>query len=873
MAKESADTMSKLQATEVQGVSRRAVLFAGVSWTAFAALPASVVHAARSALSRTVLFADGWRFWRGDLAGAERLDFDDGSWKPVYLPHDWSIEDLPGAPKTTDPWKPPLANWETRSSKRKNQFQPTYPDASPDGPPLRVGPFDPVASSGGWGAGWTVGGIGWYRKVFAAPDLSGGQRAEICFDGAFSEAEVWLNGVKLGTNVYGYGAFAFDMTPHLRPGRSNLLAVRVANEGETSRWYSGSGINRPVWLTITGPVRIAPWGVAVSTPTISNAASEVLIDVQVLNHLAETVSVELMVLLRDPTGRKAGRGRTKLSLPRMGSGVGQIAIRLASPRLWGPDKPDLYTAEVSVITGGRVTDSGLTKFGVRTVAVSAETGLTINDQPVKLKGACIHADHGILGAVAIDRAERRKAELLKRNGYNAVRLGHHMFPQAFLDACDELGLLVIDEVFDVWEKPKGRKNDYSKHFAQHWRDDLERMIRQDRNHPSIIFWSIGNEIEERVTPRGAAIAADLRETILKLDRSRPLTAGINGPTGASGEPARRSLDVVGYNYQLRFYDKEHAAYPDMVIMSTEQYARDIHDGWRKAEANSWLLGEFVWTGIDYLGEVGAGSSELKPLPPPADFGSIFLWDYPAYTSGCGEIDILGRRKPQGLYRDVLWGRSSLELLVQRPTPPGTYERESSWGWPDELASWTWPQPSGASMTVRAYTHGDEVQLLLNGREVGRKAVAIPTGKLTATFEVPYVPGELTAVAYRGGSEIGRKHLETVGAPTHVRLGAERSTIAASPNDLAYIFAEVCDADGRKVPDAQVPLTFSLEGVGTLKATGSANPRGLKSFTDPRTLTFHGEALAIVQPGYKRGRAVLRVASPGLKGDSVQLRIG
>lgn len=866
--------MAKVNSGNVQGLSRRAMLSAGIGMAALAVAPAGIARASVAQPPRTVRFDDGWRFWRGEVEGGEWPKLDDRGWAAVHLPHDWSIEDLPGAPKTTDPWIPPLANWSDEPVKRKDQFQPTYPDASPDGPPLQVGPFDAQASGGGWGSGWTVGGIGWYRKVFNSPDLSGGKRAEIRFDGAFSEAEVWLNGVQLGTNVYGYGAFAFDMTPHLERGRPNVLAVRVANEGETSRWYSGSGINRHVWLTVTGPVRIAPWGVAISTPTITSTAAEVMIDIEVQNHLAQTVSVEVVAQLRDPTGREAGAGRTTVAMPPMGKGMNRVAISMSNPSLWGPGTPNLYTAEVSVATGGRVTDSVSARFGVRSIAVSAMTGLTINGQPVKLKGACIHADHGILGAVAIDHAERRKAELLKRNGYNAVRLGHHMFPQAFLDACDELGLLVVDEVFDVWEKPKGRKNDYSKHFKQHWRNDLERMIRQDRNHPSIIFWSIGNEIEERITPRGEKIAAELREAILNLDRSRPLTAGINGPTGEKGEPARRSIDVVGYNYQLRFYDREHMTYPEMVIMSTEQYARDIHDGWRKAEANSWLLGEFVWTGIDYLGEAGAGSSELKPNPPPSmDLGSIFLWDYPAYISGCGEIDILGRRKPQGLYRDVLWSRSALELLVQRPTPPGTYERESSWGWPDELESWTWPDSGDVPMTVRAYTSGDEVRLLLNGTEVDRKAVATPGDKLTATFEVPFAPGELIAVAYRDGREIGRKRLETVGAPASIRLRAERATIEASPDELAYLTVEIVDAQGRKVPDAQVLLTFSLEGVGKLKATGSANPRGIKSFTDPRTLTFHGEALAIVQAGYKRGRALVRVASPGLKGDAVSLQIG
>ncbi|HEX7034248.1 MAG TPA: glycoside hydrolase family 2 TIM barrel-domain containing protein, partial [Pseudomonadales bacterium] len=631
-----------------------------------------------------------------------------------------------------------------------------------------------------------------------------------------------------------------------------MLAVRVVNEGVTARWYTGSGINRNVSFCVTGPVRIAPWGVAVSTPKVTTAAAEVQIDVEIENHLASAALVRVLVELRDDRGRRAGRGQAEVSVLAGGNGASRATIPLSRPRLWHPDEPNLYTAEVSLVSGGAVSDRVSTRFGIRTIAVSAERGLLINGKPVKLKGACVHSDHGILGTAAFDHAERRKAELLEKYGYNAVRLGHQMFPQAFLDACDELGLMVVDEVFDVWEEPK-TPGDYSKHFKTHWRDDLMRMIRQDRNHPSVIFWSIGNEVPERATPRGAEIAAELRTLVHSLDRSRPITAGLNGPTGKEGEIVRRSIDVVGYNYQLRHHAQDHADFPDMVMMSTEQWAADIHDGWRMTEANPWMLGEFVWAGIDYLGEVGVGGSELEPTtetPPDRRAFAIFLWDYPAFQSGCGEIDILGRRKPQGLYRDVLWGNSALELLVQRPTPEGTFERIGPWSWPDELESWTWPDHVGRPMTVRAYTSGDEVRLMLNGREVGRKRLAKPEDELTARFEVPYAPGELLAVAYRDGREIARKQLETVGAPAQVRLKAERSRIAASPNDLGYVFAEVLDGEGRLVPDAQVELTFSLKGRGVIKATGSANPRGIKSFSDPRTLTFHGVALAIIQPGYE-----------------------
>ncbi|GFE82435.1 beta-galactosidase [Steroidobacter agaridevorans] len=828
-----------------------------------------------------IAFDNDWCFLRSDHPQGERPELDDSAWQRVELPHDWSIEDLPGAPKTTAPWVPPVANWTVARLAAKPSTVPirtaSWPDPSPNGPPLRVGPFDPEASAGTWGTAWTVGGVGWYRKSICAPAISAQDRVEIRFDGAFGETEVWLNGTKLGSNVYGYGAFSFDITAHLRPGQTNVIAVRVVNERETSRWYSGSGLNRHVWLTVTGPVRIAPWGVAVTTPHIGAVAADVQIDVDIENHLAGETVIEVYARLRDAAGHAVGEGHSRLTLAAdEKTGHGRIALRLAEPKLWGPDNPHLYSADVSLVVQGCVTDRSSVRFGVRSIAVSATRGLTINGETVKLKGACVHADHGILGAVAIDRAEVRKVQLLKQHGYNAIRVGHHMFPPAFLDACDELGMLVVDEVFDVWETPKFRNNDYSKHFKQHWRTDIERMVRQDRNHPSIIFWSIGNEIPERNAPRGVEIAAELREAVLELDGSRLITAGINGPPGSEGEPARRSLDVVGYNYMQKYLDADHDTYPNVVFMLTEQWAKDIHDGWRKAQACPWFIGEFIWAGMEYLGEVGAGSSMLLPVgtPPPTSplpF-TMFLWDYPAYLSGCGEIDILGRRKPQGLYRDVLWERSALELLVQRPTPPGTYEWLSDWGWHDELESWTWSEPAGTPMTVRAYTHGDEVQLLLNGRQIGRRFVT--TGdKLTAPFEAPYEPGELIAIAFRGGKEIGRKKLVTVGPAAIIRLRAERSNIAATPNDLAYVFAEILDAQGRMVPDAAVPLTFSLEGPARLRATGSANPRGLKSFSDPNCTTFHGEVLAIVQATSRPGRAVLRVSSPGLSSDSIDIEIG
>lgn len=855
--------------------SRRSLLLGSSAAFALAGSDIGTAALPRQPPRLTRLFDDDWLFKLGDVAGAERVDFDTAGWSTVNLPHDWTIEDRPGAPKTTGDWTPPVALWtEKRTPRTLATLFTGYGQPAVSNLPGPVGPFDLAASEPyAMFRGAMVGGTGWYRKHFVVPDLTAGERAELQFDGVYSECTVWLNGKVIGSSHYGFGAFCLDLTDHLNPGRTNVLAVRVANEGATARWYTGSGINRHVWFRLTGPVRVVPWGIAVTTPSISRKMAQAKVSVELQNHLEVPVLARLDVKLRDGRARVAGHKLVTVKLGPGGTSVADAHIAIDKPELWSPDSPNLYMAEVTVTVGTSTMDFRSVRFGFRKIEVSAREGLRINGQPIKLKGACVHADHGIIGTAAFDGAERRKAELLKKFGYNSVRLGHQMFPQAFLDACDELGLLVVDELFDTWEVPKF-KGDYSKHFKESWRADVTRMIRQDGNHPSVVIWNIGNEIPERAKPRGVEIAAQIRELILSLDQSRPITAALNGPTGDEGRGARASLDIVGYNYQLAEFENEHAKNPDMVLMSTEQFAADIHDGWLATQANDWVIGEFVWAGIDYLGEVGVGGTDLKPAYEKLDWKSfgIFLWDYPAYLSGCGEIDILGQRKPQGLYRDVLWGRSDLELLVQRPTPEGMVERRGSWAWHDELESWTWQDHEGKTITVRCYTSGDEVALILNGHEVARKPVKSPADKLIATFELAYRPGELIAIAFRNGREISRRKLETVSSPARVILRAERRRLAASSNDLGYVFAEVLDAKGRKVPDAQVPLTFIAEGVVSIKATGSANPRGLKSFTDPRTLTFHGSALAIVQPSGRIGRARVSASSPGLLGDTVELVI-
>ncbi len=845
-----------------------------------------------SPFARDQLFDGDWRFFLGDVPQAKDPAFDDSAWRKLDLPHDWSIEDRPGAPRTTDPWVPPVALWNTGGhpkdalpvSPELPIIMASVPPASPGGPPHKVGPFDTDATAFGWGTGWTVSGIGWYRKRFAMTDLSPGEQVEIRFDGAYMVTEAWINGVALGRNVNGYLGFVFDLTPHLRTDGPNILAVRVANVGETARWYSGSGIYRHVWLSRTGSVRV-PWsGIAITTPVVSPTAAMVQVDLEVENRSRVTRQVECRVELRNGVGHVVASARKAITLAAAQTAKIDFELEVRHPALWSPDMPNLHHADIVMVCDSSISDRVRVRFGIRTLSVSPTTGFQVNGKTFQMQGACLHHDHGILGAVAIDRAERRKIETMKANGFNAIRCSHNPPSPHFLEVCDELGMIVMVEAFDMWELPKLMKDAYHVYFKDHWRADLANMVRRDRNHASVAFWSIGNEISEAVLPRGVEIAGEMRAVIRAEDKSRFITQALTASyAGKKGEGARAQLDVTSYNYSFNAVDKDHATYPELTFLTTETHSGDAYDIRQIMERNPAYMGEFVWTGMDYVGEVGSGSSRLRSDTAPPDgekkiiFGmdvsmlNFYVWDYPAYQAGSGEIDLIGLKKPPSVYRDVVWGRHKLALFTQRPVPPGFHEEQTAWGWPDLLESWTWPEGNTAPIEVHLYSGAEEVVLLLNGLEVGRKRMA-PADKMKALFKVPYQPGSLIAVAYSSGREIARRTLETVGAPTTLRLRAERNRIKGSAADLAYVFAEVCDARGRLVPDAAVPLTFTVAGKAMLRAAGSANPYGIESFQDGATRSFHGTALAIVQPTGRRGEALVDVSSAGLRGASLSIQL-
>ena len=799
--------------------------------SAAAAAPAAAV--APMGLGRGQPFDLGWRFRRGEGEGFEAPGFDDGGWRLVDVPHDWSIEDLPAGPGV-------------------------------------VGPFD-KAAVGGTATGFTVGGEGWYRKRFRL-DAPAGARVEVLFDGVYMNSDVWVNGRHLGAHPNGYTPFAYDLTPHLRPGAENVIAVRVRNLGQNSRWYSGSGIYRHVWLDVhPEPARIARWGAAVVTRRIEASGAELEVETRLE---AAAPGLTLVSRIRD----EAGRSVWEASAPAQAQ-VRQAAT-IARPSLWSPDAPTLYTLETELRRGPAVLDRTATPFGVRIIAFDVAHGMTVNGQPTKLRGGCIHHDNGLLGACAFDAAEDRKVRLLKARGFNALRPSHNPFSPAFLDACDRHGLMVIGETFDAWLSPK-LPQDYALYFADHWREDLRAIVLSARHHPSMIMWSIGNEIPGRNLPAGVEAQWRLANEVHELDPTRPVTAAINnfagrpvipsaksarpGRGGVPDEPSAVFLDVAGYNYKLHEYEPDHQRFPQRLMYGSESFPKDVFAIWDLTERHPYVLGDFVWTAMDYLGEAGIGGGSYGT----GGLGAFGAW--PWVVSDCGDLDLTGRQKGASRARDVVWGLSPLEIAVQVPPPPGKIEILRPWGWSDERASWTWPGAEGQPLAIRVYTAGDRVELRLNGAVVASKPVAAADLK-HVELKVAYAPGVLEAVAFRNGAEIARRSLATAGAPAAVRVSPERRTGGAGRGEVSYLAVEIVDARGRWVPNLQKPLQISLSGPAELAGFGSGDPLAVGGFQSPAAQTWDGRALAILRGKGRAGAVRVEVRGAGLKTGSATLRL-
>jgi beta-galactosidase len=778
-------------------------------------------------VERETSFNANWKFIRADVESAEQIAFDDSNWSTLDLPHDYSIEDLPIKAEVK-----------------------------------QIGPFS-EESEGGISTGHVVGGTAWYRKHFTLDKADKGKIVKILFDGVYMNADVWINGHHLGNHPYGYTAFAYDLTEHLNPaGQDNVLAVQVKNEGKNSRWYSGSGIYRDVTLIKTNPLHLDLWGVFVSTPSVTPEKATVAVDVTLVNTTAENKKFTFKIEFKDPAG-KTIPGMTDDKELEAGKKI-TFKQEFAFPeyRLWSVENPELYSVTVQLLDGKKVLDEVTQSYGIRTIEFSAEKGFLLNGQNVLLKGGCLHHDNGALGSATFKTAEFRRVKIMKENGFNAIRTAHNPPSKTFLEACDKLGMLVMDESFDQWQKPKN-PHDYNLYFDQWWEKDIESMVLRDRNHPSIIIWSVGNEIQERADSSGLEIFRKLRGKIIEMDKTRPVTQAVcsfwdnPGKTWEDTEPVFAQLDVHGYNYQWKQYEPDHEKFPNRIMIGTESIALEAFENWQQVEKHPFVIGDFVWTGMDHLGESGIGHTKLdnetiNGLPP-----------WPWFVNYSGDISILGFKKPQMFYRDVIWCNSDLEMLVHSPIPEGRNEIVSFWGWPDEWKSWNWTSSEGKPLQVSVYTRCDSVRLELNGEIIGTKPISEAT-KLTARFDVPFQPGELVAIGIKNGKETVQQSLKTTGKPAQLKITVEENTFPGLQTDLVYFNIEVLDENGLLVPDAEIPVEFEISGGGKLQAVASENPKGMQSFQQPSVKTYRGRCQLIVRPDGTGGEIVVTAKSEGLQ---------
>jgi beta-galactosidase len=779
---------------------------------------------------REPLFDQGWRFHRGGAEGAEAMFFDDSGWRTVDLPHDWSIKDLPG----TD------------------------------------SPFDPNAISQVSG-GFTAGGTGWYRKSFTLPADQQGRRVILQFDGAYMNAAVWVNGKSRGTHPYGYTPFWFDVTEDVSFSATNILAVKIANEGRNSRWYSGSGLYRHVWLKFLDPVHVAQDGICLTTPQISPAGAKIRLQIELANQSQSAAPIRLVNRVVGNQGNEVARDETEELLAANGSQEVTREWAVNNPVLWSVEQPALYTNITEIFRDGRLADRVTTPFGIRQISFDTKKGFRLNGRPLKLRGGCLHGDNGPLGAASFDRAEERKVQILKASGFNAVRCAHNPPAPAFLEACDRLGLLVVDEAFDMWDMGKN-PDDYHLYFRDWWGKDLRNMIERDRNHPSVILWSIGNEIPGRETPPVVATAKRLSEFVRQLDPTRPVTAAVNG-LKPDKDPFFAALDIAGYNYAVGgdhgikdIYRVDHQRVPGRIMVCTESYPLETFASWMAVLDHPYVIGDFVWTGWDYLGEASIGWRGYDQFP---DF-------YPWNLAYCGDIDTCGWRRPQSCYRETIWAQDKLFLFIQSPQPsfPENPRRMSwsKWHFADLRTDWNWETQREKPLQVMVYSSCPEAELFLNGKSLGRKRTNRST-EYQAVWPVPYAPGTLEAAGYDAGRKVATAALRTAGAADRIRLTADRDHLQPTGEDLSYITVELLDAQGVVNPDADNRLHFEINGPGTIVGIGNANPVSLESYQKPERKCWRGRCLVIVKAGDQPGQILLRATAGGLPASQLTLGVG
>ncbi|KJC64687.1 glycoside hydrolase family 2 TIM barrel-domain containing protein [Agreia bicolorata] len=740
------------------------------------------------------------------------------------------------------------------------------------------------ATSGGRG-GYFPGGVFEYSKTFDVPADFADKRVSIEFEGVYRDAMIFVNGVFAGQRPNGYSGFVVALDPYLRYGAENTIRVD-ARAHDDSRWYTGIGIYRDTRLIVSSLTHIEHGGLQITTPDVDAERAVVAAVVTLRNDSLHTRTVTVVTRIDGPDGVQVAEASSPATI-RAGEGLTvRQRFYVPSPSLWNVETPTLYSARAAVVEDAGIQDEQSSTFGIRVLQLDPQHGLRINGHTVKLRGACIHHDNGILGTATIRRAEERRIQLLKEAGFNAIRSSHNPLSPAMLDACDRLGMLVMDETFDMWTEGKS-SFDYSLSFPEWWERDVEALVTKNFNHPSVIFYSIGNEIIETGDPLGSALGRQIAEKVRSLDSTRFVTNGINGfvaalrdvvemmhanagnadsssEGGVNGamnsaadfmsqinasplvtsktEESFSILDVAGLNYGDSRYLLDKEQFPDRILVGSETFPPGIATYWRLVEDNPHVLGDFTWTGWDYLGEVGIGRVQYADVP------AVFEAPFPWITAWVGDIDITGHRRTISYYRETVFGmRTRPFIAVQRPENYGRPALPGMWAWSDTVSSWTWDAADGTPTLVEVYSDADEVELLINGESQGRERCGRDHAYISR-FTVKYVRGDITAVAYTDGTETARTTIATA-AQDGIALTAtpDRAVLSADDTDLCFIAIEFRDSNGILATTVNDPVTVHVEGPAILQGLGSARPDNPERYDAVEHTSFDGRLLAAVRP--------------------------
>lgn len=789
--------------------------------------------------AQDINFNDSWRFYNAEADGAEQPNFDDSKWRNLNLPHDWAIE----------------------------------------------GPFDEKYNARCGGLPFH--GTGWYRKNFKMDASAKGKVVRMEFEGAMYDAHIWVNGNFVGNRPYGYIGFEFDISKYLKfDGSNNVVAVRLQPQDLSSRWYPGAGLYRSVWLKIDNPVHIEQWGVYITTPTVSEKLGVVQNETTIENKSNTDAKIQVKQEYFSPNGKLAASIDDELIVKANSKEVSGTWVNILNPKIWDTENPNLYKAVTTVSQNGKVIDTYNSSFGLRSISFTTE-GFFLNGKKTRFNGVCLHHDNGSLGSAVYKRADERKLQIMKSMGVNAIRTSHNPPSREFLELCDELGLLVLDEAFDVWKEEKVA-NGYNVFFEEWAERDIKAMVKRDRNHPSVIMWSTGNEIHEQHDKKeGWKVARMLHNYCKEIDPTRPTTLGMNNFEAPYKMNFAAQSDIAGVNYKPTKYGYLHETYPQLALYGSETssctssrgiyhlpiekyktheslhvtsydlvgppwaYPPDVEFHFQ--EQNPHIMGEFIWTGFDYLGE---------PTPYGGkDNSTNGQWNgnWPSKSSYFGAVDLCGFPKDRFYLYQSQWTSTPMIHL---------------------LPHWNWKGMEGEDIPVYCYTNCDEAELFVNGKSMGRKIKGKDLTELKVNFlryepktfkskyrlswNVPYEAGNIKVVGYKKGEQVLEKQINTAGRPAKVSLSVDRREISATGEDLAYVTVRVEDKNGNLCPNADNLVNFYVKGAGELVAVDNGNQISLESFQANHRKAFSGMCLAILKSSKTSGKITLTAKSKRLK---------